>query len=424
MKKHIEYLLDSQLAFLVGAISFINMQSVFESFFLIQGSNEWKLHSITNDIDLLTYSIPATFLSVAMALPFLRKQRSRRIKIVAVPAMAILLYLITFISCYISSLVELPKNEIIKMNEFFSEGNIFSIIGFVIFYSPVIALAFFIAGKLKNKNPFLKIAFMPAVYWIYDLFLRFFAYLLPDPDIKFEEIPKIYYISDAVLSEVIICLSVALIFIGIPLVAEVYYKKQQLMKKLTALLALLGVATLLGVAIFAQEKGTFTDPRDKKTYKTTKIGTQTWMAENLNFNANGSKCDDDDPANCQKYGRLYNWNTAMKACPKGWHLPSNAEWDKLYRFADGTSGTESPYISETAGKLLKTTSGWMKDGNGTDEYGFSALPGGDGGIGDWWSATENDGDIAYFRFMFYDDEYAHWGNFNKGGWLSVRCLQD
>jgi uncharacterized protein (TIGR02145 family) len=171
-----------------------------------------------------------------------------------------------------------------------------------------------------------------------------------------------------------------------------------------------------------------------KTYKTVKIGEQTWMAENLNYEAEGSKCYDNNPANCAKYGRLYDWETALKVCPKGWHLPSNAEWDKLFRFVDGDKGTESPYDSETAGKYLKATSGWNKDGNGTDKYGFSALPGGYGysdgsfdDVGDdggWWSASEYDSYNAYYRFMYYNGDGAGWdGNF-KYGLFSVRCLQD
>ncbi|MDR0517648.1 MAG: hypothetical protein LBH25_11450 [Fibromonadaceae bacterium] len=147
------------------------------------------------------------------------------------------------------------------------------------------------------------------------------------------------------------------------------------MKKAITMLA------LISTAVFAQQKGSFTDSRDKKTYKTVKIGEQTWMAENLKYNAKGSKCYDNKEENCQKYGRLYNWETAKKACPSGWHLPSNEEWDKLYRYADGDKGTGSPYMSETAGKLLKSSSGWYNGGNGTDAYNFSALPGGFGNSG-------------------------------------------
>jgi uncharacterized protein (TIGR02145 family) len=123
----------------------------------------------------------------------------------------------------------------------------------------------------------------------------------------------------------------------------------------------------------------FTDTRDGKQYKTVRICEQTWMAENLNYEAEGSKCYNDSISYCNKYGRLYDWNTAMKACPKGWHLPSKEEWDKLYRYADGDKGTESPYKSETAGKYLKSKEGWNNDEgkscNGEDTYGFSALPG-------------------------------------------------
>jgi uncharacterized protein (TIGR02145 family) len=191
---------------------------------------------------------------------------------------------------------------------------------------------------------------------------------------------------------------------------------------------------LLCAVAFAQQIGSFTDPRDGKTYKTVKIDTQTWMAENLNYEADSSKCYYDRPANCQKYGRLYDWATAMKACPKGWHLPSNVEWDKLFRFADSTSSTESPYNNETFGELLRGTSGWEKNGNGTDKYGFSALPGGfgssDGYFSDagnngfWWSATEGDGYIAYLRSMLYYFEFAYWDYDDKSYLFSVRCLQD
>jgi len=176
----------------------------------------------------------------------------------------------------------------------------------------------------------------------------------------------------------------------------------------------------------------FTDSRDGKTYKAVTIGEQTWMAENLNFYMEGSKCHGNNPENCEIYGRLYNWTAAKKACPPGWHLPSNAEWDALYRTADGTSGDQSPYKSETAGIYLKAKSGWNSSGNGEDYYGFAALPGGSfvgkfqllGDNGYWWSATENNKGGAYYRFMLYESDIAGWNNNSKSLLLSVRCVQD
>jgi len=183
--------------------------------------------------------------------------------------------------------------------------------------------------------------------------------------------------------------------------------------------------------------GTFTDKRDKKTYKTIKINGQVWMAENLSYDAKDSKCYDGKPENCTQYGRLYNWETAMKACPAGWHLPKNAEWDKLFRSVDGTNGTQSPYKSETAGKYLKSTLGWNnngnKSGNGEDKFGFSALPsgyadsrsfGGVGKAGGWWSGSEWDDLRAYYKFMNNNLEHAHSNEENKSKFFSIRCIKD
>lgn len=190
-------------------------------------------------------------------------------------------------------------------------------------------------------------------------------------------------------------------------------------------------------ATTAQVNGIFTDPRDGKVYRTVKIGNQVWMAENLNyepkgifgiFNSKSNKCYDDNPANSEKYGRLYDWNTAMKVAPPGWHLPTNDEWQILVDFAGG---------DEVAGKKLKAKSGWYKDNNGTDDFGFSALPGGGSGSnvgfvgsgksGNWWSSSEFDYDsnIAFRRDMHYNDSKVvrDIGN-DKSSMLSVRCLQD
>jgi len=173
------------------------------------------------------------------------------------------------------------------------------------------------------------------------------------------------------------------------------------------------------------KKSSFTDSRDGKSYKTLKFGNQTWMAENLNYNANGSRCYDNDESNCQKYGRLYDWNTALNACPKGWHLPSNKEWGTLVDFAGG---------SDEAGNILKATSGWNNNGNGVDAVGFLALPGGYGdssgsfrsvgSYGDWWSATEVYASNAYYRNMGYSDANVYSFNYDKSSLYSVRCVQD
>jgi len=182
----------------------------------------------------------------------------------------------------------------------------------------------------------------------------------------------------------------------------------------------------------SQSTNTFVDSRDGKTYKKVKIGNQTWMAENLNYdvpNIDEDKCYGNKSANCDEYGRLYNWSTAKNACPVGWHLPSDAEWTKLEKHIGG---------SKTAGKKLKSTRGWKqkgKKGNGTDEHGFSALPGGSGygstfydacNTGYWWSATETSASNAWYRHMRYLDDnmfrYNH--NFGKTNLFSVRCIAD
>jgi uncharacterized protein (TIGR02145 family) len=175
--------------------------------------------------------------------------------------------------------------------------------------------------------------------------------------------------------------------------------------------------------------GMFTDSRDGKKYKVVKIGFQTWMAENLNYAANGSKCYENNSENCVKYGRLYDWNVAMRVCPSGWHLPSKSECEKLDKAVGGEN---------VAGKKLKAKSGWNnyegKSGNGADEFGFSALPGGSGysdgsffnvgNYGDWWSASEYNSDYAYSRYMYYRSDIAYWGIYDKYYLFSVRCVQD
>lgn len=120
--------------------------------------------------------------------------------------------------------------------------------------------------------------------------------------------------------------------------------------------------------------GTMTDSRDKKVYKTVKIGSQVWMAENLNYSDSiatpslkgNSWCVWNESANCDVVGRLYTRTAAMNSvCPPGWHLPSQDEWINLFETVGGKS---------TADMALRSQTGWGSDNNGTDALGFSALP--------------------------------------------------
>jgi uncharacterized protein (TIGR02145 family) len=202
--------------------------------------------------------------------------------------------------------------------------------------------------------------------------------------------------------------------------------------------ALLLAAVLAVGASNVLAQGTFTDKRDGKTYKTVEIGGKTWMAQNLNYQAGNSWCYGNDNSNCGKYGRLYDWKTARTACPSGWHLPSHQEWDNLSQAVGGVRGTDeegNTYWTE-AGKKLKSTSGWNKNGNGSDDFGFSALPGGyrstGGSFGppgiseNWWSATAPTygSGLAYRLHVGYDDDLVYQYDDNVSAGCSVHCVGD
>jgi uncharacterized protein (TIGR02145 family) len=170
----------------------------------------------------------------------------------------------------------------------------------------------------------------------------------------------------------------------------------------------------------------FCDIRDNKLYGFANICKQVWMTENLNLNYANSKCYGNDPQNCTKYGRLYNWETTEKVCPAGWHLPDAEEWQQLVNCAGG---------DDKAGKKLRAKSGWNNNGNGTDDYGFSALPGGFGGSdgnfstignnGYWWSDTDEDNtNNAYLRRIDYNNEFVSESLGGKSFLFSVRCVRD
>jgi len=145
----------------------------------------------------------------------------------------------------------------------------------------------------------------------------------------------------------------------------------------------------------------FTDNRDKKTYKMMTIGSLTWMAENLNYNASGSECIYDwtvGTTNCE-YGRVYNWSTALTVCPNGWHLPSQADWDEL------------------------SIEAMLLGGFTSSDIGFGSF-GKKDGVKPWWSSSEYNSDNAYARDMYTINGYAGWDTYGKSDLLSVRCLRN
>jgi len=209
------------------------------------------------------------------------------------------------------------------------------------------------------------------------------------------------------------------------------------------------------MAHYGKDKAQFCDERDGKKYVYVPIGGKNWMAENLNYEADGSKCVGpdgttallDEGGRCNIYGRLYDWATAMNIedkynndnytvstkhrgiCPPGWHIPSNTEWSALVNYADST----------TSGEKLKATNLWNTDSTGyipgKDIYGFTALPGGNGNAGDagnvsvsglWWSATDSSTDAtrAWVWRMYYNYNYTIRQSLLKTRLYSIRCIQD
>lgn len=186
--------------------------------------------------------------------------------------------------------------------------------------------------------------------------------------------------------------------------------------------------------------------KDGNSYKTVTIGTQTWMAENLKttkyndntdipnntYSTSGGYCNYDNlENNAAIYGRLYNWYTVntLKLAPAGWHVPTDAEWTKLTTYLGGQA--------VAGGKLkeIMTTHWNSPNAKATNEFGFSALPGGSrtngvfgyvGNKGCWWSSTANDTytNIAWARYMFYNNSNVETSNGFKDYAYSVRCVKD
>ncbi len=203
----------------------------------------------------------------------------------------------------------------------------------------------------------------------------------------------------------------------------------------------------------------FKDSRDGKTYKTVKIGDQVWFAENLNYDDGKGLCPLKNAKNCEKYGRLYNFeepgvddspnsgSNVASLCPEGWHIPDTLDWAKLISYVSANND------GEPVGVSLKATTGWVSEGDsmfieanensiisrdstrigatrGTDRFGFRALPAGscwdDGGC-----YADDDTRFYFvsglgsgsFKLAFDKDDFMY-SEDGPYGWISVRCLQN
>jgi uncharacterized protein (TIGR02145 family) len=178
--------------------------------------------------------------------------------------------------------------------------------------------------------------------------------------------------------------------------------------------------------IKAQNSESFYDDRDGKTYRTVNIGNQTWMASNLAYKPSSGNyyINNNDISNLSQYGYLYDWSTACNVCPSGWKLPTDAEWTTLTNYLGGEN---------IAGKKMKSTSGWYQNGNGSNDSGFSGLPGGYRSLnGDftsfgygagWWSSSAGSPIGGWGLFMNYKDGSVIRNNYDKQHGFSVRCLR-
>ena len=225
------------------------------------------------------------------------------------------------------------------------------------------------------------------------------------------------------------------------------------MKMLNLLILL---AFLIPSALIAQDKRTFTDPRDGHVYQTVTIGNQTWMAENLTwlpavdrvgtglfeekcYYVYGYSGIDVEAAKASdshwQFGTLYNWIAAKSACPEGWHLPTDREWMELEKsvgMPEDETSKRDWRTSGDAGHQLKSPAGWI-NGNGSNAVGFSALPGGCRGYGGFesqgyaaffWTASTIDGDNGWRRGICSDSPGICRQEDRRYFGCSVRCVKD
>lgn len=211
------------------------------------------------------------------------------------------------------------------------------------------------------------------------------------------------------------------------------------------ILVVLILNLILGNWANAQKK--IRDKRDRQVYKTIKIGTQTWLRENLRYQTTGAYKNPEHPN--KKYGLLYTWQAAIKACPDQWHLPSDEEWKILesylgmteyefhpiYKTKKQSLDADGDRISGEIGRILKSKTGWINNQNGIDSIHFSVLPAGlysnkhfrnEGRNAYFWTSTSISNIQAAFARIFHPENgiiRIRESIENTQGY-SVRCIKD
>lgn len=196
---------------------------------------------------------------------------------------------------------------------------------------------------------------------------------------------------------------------------------------------------------FELNESSFLDPRDGEPYTTVQIGDQIWMSENLAYlpsvspSSEGANDEvhyyvldyegsDVEAArasnNYQLYGTLYSWEAALTACPSGWHLPTQTDWDTLIN-----------YLGTNPGEQMKSTTGWKYEGNGTNSSGFNAYPVGlrkstnqfseNGSMAHFWSSHEISSNLGLRVKLSYNSKVIeHTSGSQKELGYTVRCIKD
>ncbi len=192
------------------------------------------------------------------------------------------------------------------------------------------------------------------------------------------------------------------------------------------MMTLISILFVLPFTLNAQQEGTSKDSRDHRVYQWIKIGNKIWMAENLKFSTQaGSWVYNNDSSNLETFGRLYDWNTASTACPKGWNLPTALDLASLMNTLGGrdAAGGKLQQMDTTNQKInkkitntgaLSTLLGGIRHSDGT----FTGI----GLWGGYWSGTStNDGATNYL--FAHGDKSLGLSTNDKGSGFSVRCVK-